>query len=85
MPGSKYRYANSYVLINKLGITDGSELFQTEQHCENNVGSVFSLYRHYLSSWFDKIRVIKAIKIMYENRRDADEPQISKAGTGRGY
>lgn len=41
MPGSKYRYANSYVLINKLGITDGSELFQAEQHCENNVGSVF--------------------------------------------
>ena len=85
MPDSKYCYANSDVLINKLGITDGSELFQAEQHCENNVGSVFSLYRHYLSSWFDKIRVIKAIKIMYENRRDADEPQISKAGTGRGY
>lgn len=44
MPGSKYRYANSYVLINKLGITDGSELFQAEQHCENNVGSAFFLY-----------------------------------------
>lgn len=41
MPGSNYRYANSYVLINKLGITDDSELFQAEQHCENNVSSVF--------------------------------------------
>lgn len=41
MPGSKYRYANSYVLINKLGIADGSELLQAEQHCENNVGSAF--------------------------------------------
>lgn len=74
MPGSKYRYANSYVLINKLGITDGSELFQAEQHCENNVGSVFSFYRHYLSFRSGKIRVIKAVKIMYENRREADEP-----------
>ena len=46
---------------------------------------LFSLYRHYLSFWSGKIRVIKAIKIMYENRRDADEPQISKAATGRGY
>ena len=42
---------------------------------------LFSLYRHYLSFWFGKIRVIKAVKIMYENGRDADESQISKAGT----
>ncbi len=31
MPDSKYCYANSDVLINKLGITDGSELFQAEK------------------------------------------------------
>lgn len=31
MPDSKYCYANSDVLINKLGITDGSELLQAEK------------------------------------------------------
>ena len=36
MPDSKYCYANSDVLINKLGITDGSELFQAGSNAKVN-------------------------------------------------